>query len=115
MALTEIQTKSLKAKLKRRHVKTRESSGASISYVEGWHAIAEANRIFGFDSWDRKLEFNSSQMQADALMFATTKAPMCGVRTRTGGDEANAVGWNAPTLRTGKCCRYRLRRWDRGS
>ena len=26
MALTEIQTKSLKAKLKRRHVKTRESS-----------------------------------------------------------------------------------------
>jgi hypothetical protein len=54
MALTELQTKSLKAKLKRRHVKTRESSGTSLSYVEGWHAIAEANRIFGFDSWDRQ-------------------------------------------------------------
>ena len=30
------------------------SCGASVSYVEGWHAIAEANRIFGFDSWDRQ-------------------------------------------------------------
>ena len=54
MALTDIQTKSLKAKLKRRHVKTRESYGTAVSYVEGWHAIAEANRIFGFDSWDRQ-------------------------------------------------------------
>ena len=54
MALTETQTKSLKAKLKRRHVKVREFGGASVSYVEGWHAIAEANRIFGFDSWDRQ-------------------------------------------------------------
>ena len=54
MALTDIQTKSLKAKLKRRHVKIREAGGASVSYVEGWHAIAEANRIFGFDSWDRQ-------------------------------------------------------------
>ena len=54
MALTDIQTKSLKAKLKRRHVKVRELSGACVSYVEGWHAIAEANRIFGFDSWDRQ-------------------------------------------------------------
>jgi DNA repair and recombination protein RAD52 len=24
------------------------------SYLEGWHAIAEANRIFGFDGWDRE-------------------------------------------------------------
>jgi hypothetical protein len=23
-------------------------------YLEGWHAIAEANRIFGFDAWDRR-------------------------------------------------------------
>lgn len=25
-----------------------------FDYVEGWHAIAEANRIFGFDGWDRQ-------------------------------------------------------------
>ena len=46
MALTETQTKSLKAKLKRRHVKLRKSCGASVSYVEGWHAIAEANDLW---------------------------------------------------------------------
>jgi recombination DNA repair RAD52 pathway protein len=22
--------------------------------VEGWHVIAEANRIFGYDAWDRR-------------------------------------------------------------
>lgn len=24
------------------------------NYIEAWHAIAEANRIFGFDGWDRE-------------------------------------------------------------
>src|SRR5690606_28631012 len=26
----------------------------TLSYIEGWHAIAEANRIFGFDGWQRE-------------------------------------------------------------
>jgi hypothetical protein len=25
-----------------------------LSYLEGWHVVAEANRIFGFDGWDRE-------------------------------------------------------------
>ena len=25
-----------------------------MTYIEGWHAIAEANRVFGFDGWDRE-------------------------------------------------------------
>ncbi len=25
-----------------------------MCYIEGWHAIAEANRIFGFDAWNRE-------------------------------------------------------------
>ena len=41
----------LKAPLSREVVKTREQGGRNVSYVEGWHAIAEANRIFGFDCW----------------------------------------------------------------
>jgi DNA recombination protein Rad52 len=56
MALTEIQTKALKAKLNHRHIRTRESHGAKISYVEGWHVISEANRIFGFENWDRQTQ-----------------------------------------------------------
>lgn len=31
------------------------SSGSKAQYIEGWHAIAEANRIFGFGAWDREL------------------------------------------------------------
>ena len=54
MAFTDEQRQALKAKLKHRHVKTRANNGTPISYLEGWHAIAEANRIFGYDSWDRQ-------------------------------------------------------------
>lgn len=45
----------LSAKLDRQHVKSRQQAGRSLSYIEGWHAIAEANRIFGFSEWDRTL------------------------------------------------------------
>lgn len=48
------QVRQLKAKLKARYVKTRQAEGALLHYVEGWHTIAEANRIFGFDAWDRR-------------------------------------------------------------
>ena len=56
MAFTDKQRRSLRAKLSYRHVKTRVNQGATIAYVEGWHAIAEANRIFGHDSWDRQTQ-----------------------------------------------------------
>ena len=54
MAFTATQVRQLKAKLDPKHVKTRTSGGATLHYVEGWQAIAEANRIFGFDGWDRE-------------------------------------------------------------
>jgi hypothetical protein len=53
MAFTDSQVRQLKAKLDHRYVKMRSANGANLSYVEGWHAIAEANRIFDFDAWDR--------------------------------------------------------------
>ena len=53
-AFTTEQVAALKAPLDRKHVKARSQAGRSLSYVEGWHAIAEANRIFGFDGWDRE-------------------------------------------------------------
>ena len=54
MAFTEAQVKSLDAKLDSKHVKTRKVQNAILNYVEGWHVIAEANRIFGYDAWDRQ-------------------------------------------------------------
>lgn len=35
-------------------VRQRQQSGQSLSYIEGWFTIAEANRIFGFDGWQRE-------------------------------------------------------------
>ena len=48
------QVSMLTASLKSDVVKTRQQAGRSLSYIEGWHAIAEANRIFGHDGWDRE-------------------------------------------------------------
>lgn len=50
---TEQQKIKLQAPLSADHVKQREQAGRKLSYIEGWHAIAEANRIFGFDGWQR--------------------------------------------------------------
>lgn len=50
---TDIQLAELSAPLNPAFVKEREQSGRPLSYIEGWHAIAEANRIFGFDAWER--------------------------------------------------------------
>lgn len=44
----------LTAKLDPAHVKGRKQGGGTVQYVEGWHAIAEANRIFGFGEWTRE-------------------------------------------------------------
>ena len=48
------QINSLNAPLSSAWVKTRKQAGRDLSYIEGWHAIAEANRIFGFDAWNRE-------------------------------------------------------------
>jgi DNA recombination protein Rad52 len=54
MPFTDAQLRTLSGKLPEKHVRTREQRGVTLSYIEGWHAIDEANRIFGFDGWDRE-------------------------------------------------------------
>src|SRR6185312_851130 len=54
MSFSEQQNKDLAAPLSRAHVKGRNQAGRNVSYIEGWTAIAEANRIFGFDGWTRE-------------------------------------------------------------
>ncbi len=58
MAFNEVQVQALSGKLSAKHVRTRQANGRTLSYIEGWHAIAEANRIFGFDAWDRQTMAN---------------------------------------------------------
>src|SRR6478736_4139438 len=54
MGFSNKQVSALQRKLDGAYVHTRELQGRTLSYIEGWHAIAEANRIFGFDGWDRE-------------------------------------------------------------
>jgi DNA recombination protein Rad52 len=86
MAFDTTQKKALQAKLSYRYVKRRESNGATLAYVEGWHAIAEANRIFGFDSWDRQTlspQCQWSEVQrGQTVCFYSTKVR---ITVRAGG------------------------------
>lgn len=55
MTFNPEQIKALEAKLDHKHVKP-PPQGKYGSYIEGWHAIAEANRIFGFDGWSYRVD-----------------------------------------------------------
>ncbi len=54
MSFSDQMNHDLAAKLPASAVKSREQGGRKVSYIEGWHVIAEANRIFGFDNWTRE-------------------------------------------------------------
>ena len=54
MGFSAKQLQALRRSLNRQYVRTREANGRELSYIEGWYAISEANRIFGFDGWNRE-------------------------------------------------------------
>lgn len=54
MTFSPEQTALLEAPLYSANVKTRKQAGRTLSYIEGWVAIAEANRIFGHGNWGRE-------------------------------------------------------------
>jgi DNA repair and recombination protein RAD52 len=55
VTFTPEQIKELEKPLDKRNVKP-PAPGKYGEYIEGWHAIAEANRIFGFDGWSRETD-----------------------------------------------------------
>ena len=54
MGFSTKQVQALGRDLDARQIRTREANGRELSYIEGWFAISEANRIFGFDGWSRE-------------------------------------------------------------
>jgi len=85
MAFSEQQTKKLSAKLNPKNIRTREAQGKSLAYIEGWHAIAEANRIFGFDGWDRETLCENCVWSAkDAQMYACAYLVKVRITVRAG-------------------------------
>jgi DNA repair and recombination protein RAD52 len=54
---TDEQLQDLQAKLDPDNVEQRKGAGGRmLSYVEGWHVIEAANRIFGFGNWSRETQ-----------------------------------------------------------
>src|SRR5208283_1627108 len=54
MGFSVKQLQALRRQPNRSHIRTREAHGRELTYLEGWYAISEANRIFGFDGWSRE-------------------------------------------------------------
>ncbi len=54
MGFSVKQVRALKRNPDHRHIRTRLANGRELTYLEGWYAITEANRIFGFDGWSRE-------------------------------------------------------------
>ncbi|MBO6538861.1 MAG: RAD52 family DNA repair protein [Rhizobiaceae bacterium] len=50
------QERKLRAKLRESFVRKRQVGDREFCYLEGWHVITEANRIFGFDGWERETQ-----------------------------------------------------------
>jgi recombination DNA repair RAD52 pathway protein len=48
------QLAALAAPLDRANFRQREQGRGKVAYLEGWQVIAEANRIFGIDGWQRQ-------------------------------------------------------------
>jgi DNA recombination protein Rad52 len=65
MSFRDDQVSALRAKLNAKAVQTRVVNGFNLSFVEGWYTIEEANRIFGFDGWDRETVSSESIWQGN--------------------------------------------------
>lgn len=55
MSFSQEQIGLLSSKLDGSKVATRTNGRMQLSYIEGFHAIEEANRIFGFDGWSYRV------------------------------------------------------------
>src|SRR3974390_927607 len=54
MGFSAKQVQALRRNPNHHYIRTREAHGRELTYLEGWYAISEANRIFGFDGWSRE-------------------------------------------------------------
>jgi DNA repair and recombination protein RAD52 len=93
---TTDQINSLKAPLDKANVKSRAQAGRQLSYIEGWKAIEEANRIFGFDAWDRET-FELRQLGEPREVegkFRVAYMARVRVRVRTGAESPASLANN---------------------
>ena len=90
MGFSAKQTQALRRNLDHRYVRTREAHGRELSYIEGWYAISEANRIFGFDGWSRET-IDAKCVLAREVRGAFTAVYITKVRISVQADGATVV------------------------
>lgn len=98
MTFTPEQNAALAAPLDPKHVKPPKSFGPKGDYIEGWHAIAEANRIFGHDGWSYTIALTQ-----DSLVLGKDKdgnpqwqgAYTCLCTVQAGGATRQDVGFGS--------------------
>ena len=96
MMFTDEQIQLLNAPLDSRNVKTLQGN----DYIEGWHAIAEANRIFGHCGWSYEivqLEQMSSHTNKNGTMVV---GYICRVRVTVGGVTREDTGYDTGMSKT---------------
>jgi hypothetical protein len=69
-AFSAEQLAALAAPLDRSRIASRKLGASRVSYLPGWVLIEEANRIFGFDGWQRQTLFCRCAAQAERLIGA---------------------------------------------
>ena len=85
MAFSDHQARALRRGLRADAVRTRQCGDKTLSYIEGWHAIAEANRIFGPAGWDREtLEVKCVTSRANGGMCSAIYTAKVRITVRAG-------------------------------
>ena len=86
MGFSAKQLQALRRSLNSRHIRTREAHGRELSYIEGWYAISEANRIFGFDGWNRETTTRAASWPGKtAAHFSPSMSLKCALPCRPMG------------------------------
>jgi DNA recombination protein Rad52 len=94
------QLAALSAPLDRANVRQREQGRSKVHYLEGWQVIAEANRIFGFDGWQRQTIAVRCVAQAERTIGREQK-PGWGVTYTARVRVTVTAGGLAPVVREG--------------
>jgi hypothetical protein len=94
------QIAALTAPLDRAHISSREQGRGQVPYLKSYVVITEANRIFGFDGWQRQTLFSRCIAQAERLIGRDQK-PGWGVTYIARVRITVSAGGHGPLIREG--------------
>lgn len=87
------QLKKLVGQLDPGHVRSKEVEGRRLDYIEGWFAIAEANRIFGYAGWDREMvQFEKAFERKEGTLFGWGYLARVRITVRAGTTQITREG-----------------------